>query len=237
MDSGSWFRFARHSRALNSASRLNSHPEWDMSKIDDERAIAIQIETYRQGFLHLSPERIASIWDAHHVPMIYVAQEMREPTYGWDAIRRYFAALRDHLEKVLLKALSDVRIDVLGDTAIAVLKNALDYLWAEWGRKPAAFMSFGNVGGARAIEQLRGIAVEVRMAPLGEAVHIFSAGEKVAEGRFAADSRDEKQITRLFDSLAWWAAALAAARSRRLEVHEVRDHSGRRAVVAHPCAE
>lgn len=94
----------------------------------------------------------------------------------------------------------------------AVLKNALDYLWAEWGRKPAAFVSFGNVGGARAIEQLRGIVVELRMAPLGEAVHIFSAGEKVMEGRFTADSRDEKQLTQLFDSLAWWAAALAAAR-------------------------
>ena len=59
----------------------------------------------------------------------------------------------------------------------AVLKNALDYLWAEWGRKPAAFVSSGNVGGVRAIEQLRGIAIELRMAPLGEAVHIFSADE------------------------------------------------------------
>lgn len=89
-----------------------------VSKVDDERAIAIQIETYRQGFLHLSPERIASIWDSQHTPLIYVAQEMAEPTYGWDAIRRYFAALPDHLEKVLSKVLSDVRIDVLGDTAI-----------------------------------------------------------------------------------------------------------------------
>lgn len=95
----------------------------------------------------------------------------------------------------------------------AVLKNALDYLWAEWGRKPAAFVSFGNVGGARAIEQLRGIAVELRIAPLREAVHIFSADKKIAQGRFAADGRDEKQLTQLFDSLAWWAAALAAARA------------------------
>ena len=91
----------------------------EVSKVDDERAIAAQIETYRQGFLHLSPEEIASVWDSQHAPLIYVAQEMKEPTYGWDAIRRYFAALPDHLEKVLSKVLSDVRIDVLGDTAIA----------------------------------------------------------------------------------------------------------------------
>ena len=35
---------------------------------------------------------------------------MREPTYGWDAIRSYFAALPDHLEKVLSKTLSEMRI-------------------------------------------------------------------------------------------------------------------------------
>lgn len=52
----------------------------------------------------------------------------------------------------------------------AVLKNALDYLYAEWNRKPAAFVSFGNTGGARAVEQLRGVAIELRMAALGEAV-------------------------------------------------------------------
>src|SRR5205085_9240244 len=72
-----------------------------------------------QGFLHLSPQRIASIWDADHSPLIYVAQEMREPTFGWDAIRRYFAALPHHLDEVLSKTLSHMRIDVLGDTAIA----------------------------------------------------------------------------------------------------------------------
>ena len=90
-----------------------------ISKIDEERAIAVQIETYRQGFLHLNPERIASIWDVHHAQLIYVAQELTEPTYGWDAIRRYFEALPDHIEKVLSKVLSDMRIDILGDTAIA----------------------------------------------------------------------------------------------------------------------
>ena len=82
-------------------------------------AVAAVIETYRQGFLHLDPDLIASIWDAQHEPLIYVAQEKKEPTYGWPAIRSYFAALPDHLEKVLAKELTDVQIDILGDTAIA----------------------------------------------------------------------------------------------------------------------
>lgn len=94
----------------------------------------------------------------------------------------------------------------------AVLKNALDYLYAEWNRKPVAFVSFGNAGGARAVEQLRSIAIELRMAPLGEAVHLFGLGEKLRGGRFEADARDEKQLLQLFESLAWWGAALRIAR-------------------------
>jgi NAD(P)H-dependent FMN reductase len=95
----------------------------------------------------------------------------------------------------------------------AVLKNALDYLYAEWNRKPAAFVSFGNTGGARAVEQLREVAIELRMAPLGEAVNIFNVGDKITGERFAGDSREEKQLVDLFDSLTWWGGALTAARA------------------------
>jgi hypothetical protein len=84
-----------------------------------ERAIVALSETYRQGFLHLDPRQITSIWDAQHEPLIYVAQEMKEPTYGWPAIERYLVALPKHLEKVLAKEIKDVRIDILGETAIA----------------------------------------------------------------------------------------------------------------------
>lgn len=84
-----------------------------------EQAVAGLIETYRQGFLHLDPKQIASIWDTQHEPLIYVAQEMKEPTYGWPAIQRYMAALPEHLEKVLGKEVRDVKIDILGDTAVA----------------------------------------------------------------------------------------------------------------------
>lgn len=48
----------------------------------------------------------------------------------------------------------------------AVLKNAMDWTFPEWQRKPIAFVGWGNVGGARAIEQLRLVAVEFEMAPL-----------------------------------------------------------------------
>jgi ketosteroid isomerase-like protein len=90
-----------------------------LDRTDSERAVAALIETYRQGFLRLDPAQIASIWDAKHEPLIYVAQEKNDPTYGWTAIQRYISALPEHLEKVVAKEITDVRIDLLGHTAIA----------------------------------------------------------------------------------------------------------------------
>jgi NAD(P)H-dependent FMN reductase len=45
-----------------------------------------------------------------------------------------------------------------------VLKNAIDYLYAEWNNKAAAFVSYGGVGGARAIEHLRAVCSELQIA-------------------------------------------------------------------------
>jgi len=86
------------------------------------------------------------------------------------------------------------------------------FLCAEWNHKPVAFVSFGNAGGARAVEQLRSIAVELRMAPLGEAVHLFGIGKKLKDDRFEADARENKQLVQLFESLTWWGEALRTAR-------------------------
>jgi len=54
----------------------------------------------------------------------------------------------------------------------AVLKNAIDWLFHEWAKKPIAFASYGNAGGARAIEQLREVVIEVELVPLRDAIHL-----------------------------------------------------------------
>jgi len=54
----------------------------------------------------------------------------------------------------------------------AALKNALDWAYAEWNRKPAAFLGYGPIGAARAVEQLRLMAIELQMAPNRSGVHI-----------------------------------------------------------------
>jgi NAD(P)H-dependent FMN reductase len=99
----------------------------------------------------------------------------------------------------------------------ASLKNALDYVYAEWNRKPAAFVGYGNAGGARGIEQLRSMLVELQVAPLRSAVHIMRPEfmEMLAHGKTFADYPYLAQAAELMlDDLTWWARTLHVARAR-----------------------
>ncbi len=100
----------------------------------------------------------------------------------------------------------------------AVLKNALDYLYAEWNRKPAAFVGYGNAGGARGIEQLRLMLVELQVAPLRHAVHL-SRDEFIGmllHGKTFDDFPLLGQTAEaMLEDLTWWARTLRAGRSGR----------------------
>jgi NAD(P)H-dependent FMN reductase len=99
----------------------------------------------------------------------------------------------------------------------AALKNALDYLFPEFNRKPVAFVSYGNVGGARVIEQLRQVVVELEMAPLRHAVHILPQVmiEAMSADRFSPEllASLDGRLELLVNDLVWWASALRAARN------------------------
>ena len=95
----------------------------------------------------------------------------------------------------------------------AVLKNALDTVYAEWGKKPVAFVAHGGMGGARSVEQLREVTAALGMAPLSSAVHLQGAA-KLREGdRFNAGEVENRRLGTLFDELDWWGRALRAART------------------------
>jgi NAD(P)H-dependent FMN reductase len=97
----------------------------------------------------------------------------------------------------------------------AVLKNALDFAYPEWNKKPAAFFGYGALGAARAVEQLRLIAIELQLAPTRSAVHLAGAdfmaalreGKPISEFAYLKPTADA-----LLDELAWWANALKTAR-------------------------
>jgi NAD(P)H-dependent FMN reductase len=94
----------------------------------------------------------------------------------------------------------------------AVLKNALDTVFAEWGRKPVAFVAHGGMGGARSVEQLRQVTVALEMAPLNAAVHLQGAAKLRDGDRFNAGEIEDRRLSALFDELLWWGRALGAAR-------------------------
>jgi NAD(P)H-dependent FMN reductase len=97
----------------------------------------------------------------------------------------------------------------------AVLKNAFDYAYQEFIRKPIGFVGYGGVGAARAVEQLRLVAIELQMAPVRNAVHIgmveflgiWQQGKNFEDFPHLAQA-----ATGMLDDIAWWAKALKTAR-------------------------
>jgi NAD(P)H-dependent FMN reductase len=96
----------------------------------------------------------------------------------------------------------------------AVLKNAIDHLFPEIQRKPAAFVGYGGAGAARAIGQLE---LVLNAATLKYAVHIgmtemmgmLREGKSMADYPYLDDSAG-----RMLDELVWWADTLKQGRSR-----------------------
>ena len=93
----------------------------------------------------------------------------------------------------------------------AVLKNALDYTYFSWARKAVAFVSWGGAGGARCVEQLRLVTIELDMVPTRWAVHIPNPWfiKDVSE---IDTEQNRSSATALLDHLTWWAGALKVAR-------------------------
>jgi NAD(P)H-dependent FMN reductase len=98
-----------------------------------------------------------------------------------------------------------------------VLKNALDYAYKEYNRKPASFVAYGGSGGARAVEHLRGILAELQVASLKFPVHIgmtemlgiMREGKTMADYPYLIDTAKT-----MLDELVWWTNALKAAREK-----------------------
>jgi NAD(P)H-dependent FMN reductase len=99
----------------------------------------------------------------------------------------------------------------------ASLKNVLDHFFAEFVHKPAAFVGYGNVGGARAIEQLRLVVAELDMVSVRETVHVL--GEEMrtirTTGGTAADAiwrSHQPKLHAMVENLLWWSRVLRAGR-------------------------
>ncbi|MCE9614340.1 MAG: NAD(P)H-dependent oxidoreductase [Lentisphaerae bacterium] len=92
------------------------------------------------------------------------------------------------------------------------LKNAIDYLFAEWTNKAAGFVSYGSAGGARAVEQLRLVMGELKVADVRAQVllSLFTDFENFSS--FRPDPRHDKSVHSMLDEVIAWGGALKTLR-------------------------
>jgi NAD(P)H-dependent FMN reductase len=93
-----------------------------------------------------------------------------------------------------------------------VLKNAIDYLYAEWNNKAAGFVSYGAVGGARAAEHLRLVAGELQMADVRQQVALSLLTEFENFTVFRPGDYNLAALDILLDQVIAWSTALAPLR-------------------------
>jgi len=94
-----------------------------------------------------------------------------------------------------------------------VLKNAIDFLFAEWNNKAVGFVGYGSVGGARAVESLRLIAGELMMADVRAAVTLSLATDFVNYSQFTPGAHQTGALATVLDQVVAWSTALAPLRA------------------------
>jgi len=92
------------------------------------------------------------------------------------------------------------------------LKNALDYLFAEWNDKVAGFVGYGSLSGARSIEHLRGIVSELRMAHIRETLNFSLMTDFENFSEFKPADRHIKAADEFFTELERWSGAFQTLR-------------------------
>jgi len=156
----------------------------------------------------------ARLLDLRDYPMPFFDQPLTpampgRPAYEHEGVRKWTAAI----------AQSDGFVFVTPEYNYgpsAVLKNALDWVYPEWNRKAAGFVSYGSAMGARGVQQLRQTLIELQLAPIRSSVLIPVAtlwahykGGDVDAGL----AELEASAGGMIDDLLWWTSALKAARA------------------------
>jgi NAD(P)H-dependent FMN reductase len=95
-----------------------------------------------------------------------------------------------------------------------VLKNAIDYLYAEWNNKAVGFVSYGGVGGARAAEHLRLVAGELQMADVRQQVALSLITEFENFSVFKPGDFNVAALDKCLDEVVAWSTALAPLRQQ-----------------------
>ncbi len=95
------------------------------------------------------------------------------------------------------------------------LKNAIDFIYAEWNNKAAGFVGYGSAGGVRAVEHLRLIMAEVQIATVRNQVMLSLRDDFENYSVFKPREFHEKTLGGVFDQVIAWGGALRALREKR----------------------
>jgi NAD(P)H-dependent FMN reductase len=102
------------------------------------------------------------------------------------------------------------------------LKNAFDFLTWELNRKPAAIVSHGTVGGARAAMHLKEVLSEGKAVPISNFVALAGMSDQIdAQGNLDETVKEnpygpQATLEALLDELRWYSDVLQPAREREL---------------------
>ncbi|MFI6290634.1 NADPH-dependent FMN reductase [Nonomuraea sp. NPDC050790] len=105
----------------------------------------------------------------------------------------------------------------------AALKNAVDFLFAEWNNKAAGFVSHGVHGGVRAVEHLRLTLAELQVATVRTQVALsaftdFEITDPAEPGVIAPGPHQEPTLNELLDQLVAWSRAMRTVREAGVEI-------------------
>ncbi|MCW2525750.1 MAG: NADPH-dependent reductase [Pseudonocardiales bacterium] len=93
------------------------------------------------------------------------------------------------------------------------LKNAIDFLYAEWNNKAAGFVSYGSLGGSRAVEHLRLVMAELQVATVRNQVALSLSSDFVDYSKFTPRDHHVLGLAAMLDQVIAWSSALAPLRA------------------------
>ena len=154
--------------------------------------------------------------DLMDFPLPFFAEPM-SPRYNPNreidpSVKKWLDAIRDYDAYVFVTPEYNHSIP-------GVLKNALDYVTSEFVHKPAAVVSHGSVGGARATMHLKEILSESRAVVIPSGVAFTGVSEgiddegNISEAIQANPYGPAGALTATLDDLKWYSDALAKARN------------------------
>lgn len=94
----------------------------------------------------------------------------------------------------------------------AALKNAIDFLFHEWNNKAAGFIGYGGAGGVRAVENLRLVMCEIKVATVRAQVMLSLYSDFENFTIFKPHEHHDKAVHAVADEVIAWGAAMKGLR-------------------------